>query len=76
MRPTGPVYLNGVPLDRTLFEAVALDKVGVETLPNGKIAADAEQTNGAHVYAVGDVLDGRPELAPVASLLRAGPAPP
>lgn len=28
--------------------------------------AETEQTNVPHIYAVGDVLEGRPELTPVA----------
>jgi len=47
---------------------IGLDKVGVQTNPkNGKIIHDAaEQTNVPHVYAIGDVLDDKPELTPVA----------
>ena len=34
---------------------------------NGKIPAnDEEQTNVPYVYAVGDILEGKPELTPVA----------
>jgi len=37
------------------------------TLRNGKVLAnELEQTNVPHIYAVGDVLDGKPELTPVA----------
>ncbi|KAF6018855.1 hypothetical protein EB796_002214 [Bugula neritina] len=45
-----------------------LEKVGVKTNPKNKklIASASEQTNVPHVYAVGDVLDGKPELTPVA----------
>lgn len=40
---------------------------GFQTVaPNGKIVAETEQTNVGNIYAVGDVLDGRPELTPVA----------
>jgi len=47
---------------------IGLDKVGVATNPkNGKILHDSkEQTNVPHVYAIGDVLDDKPELTPVA----------
>lgn len=34
----------------------------------GKIIAEREQTNVPHIYAVGDVLEARPELTPVAIL--------
>ncbi|XP_041977339.1 thioredoxin reductase 1, mitochondrial isoform X3 [Aricia agestis] len=34
--------------------------------PNGKIVAATEQTDAPHVFAVGDVLQDRPELTPVA----------
>lgn len=33
---------------------------------SGKISAPTEQTNVGHIFAVGDVLEGRPELTPVA----------
>ncbi len=33
---------------------------------NGKLATELEQTSTPHVYAVGDVLEGKPELTPVA----------
>ncbi|XP_034839961.1 thioredoxin reductase 1, mitochondrial-like isoform X1 [Maniola hyperantus] len=50
-----------------LTEQLDLPAAGVTTLSkNGKIVASAEQTNVPHIYAVGDVLDGRPELTPVA----------
>jgi len=40
---------------------------GVNILPrNGKIDAPFEQTNVPHIYAIGDVLEGRMELTPVA----------
>ena len=47
---------------------IGLDKAGVEiNSKNGKIVADAgEKTNVDNIYAVGDVLDGKPELTPVA----------
>ncbi|XP_026329395.1 thioredoxin reductase 2, mitochondrial isoform X3 [Hyposmocoma kahamanoa] len=50
-----------------LTKALNLDVAGVKCLSEtGKVIADTEQTNVAHIYAVGDVLEGRPELTPVA----------
>ncbi|GBG85941.1 hypothetical protein CBR_g40754 [Chara braunii] len=44
-----------------------LDKAGVEfNQSTGKIRAVHEQTNVKHIYAVGDVLEGKQELAAVA----------
>eukprot|EP00011_Vannellida_sp_DIVA3-517-6-12_P002753 CAMPEP_0114628306 /NCGR_PEP_ID=MMETSP0168-20121206/12751_1 /TAXON_ID=95228 ORGANISM="Vannella sp., Strain DIVA3 517/6/12" /NCGR_SAMPLE_ID=MMETSP0168 /ASSEMBLY_ACC=CAM_ASM_000044 /LENGTH=487 /DNA_ID=CAMNT_0001839681 /DNA_START=241 /DNA_END=1704 /DNA_ORIENTATION=- len=44
-----------------------LDVAGVEANPkNGKIPAKDEQTNVPHIYAIGDILDGKLELTPVA----------
>merc|ERR1719309_1904616 len=47
---------------------IGLDKLGVKLNPkNGKILHDdGERTNVPHVYAIGDVLDDKPELTPVA----------
>jgi glutaredoxin len=47
---------------------IGLDKVGVQINPkNGKIIHDAaEKTSADHVFAIGDVLDEKPELTPVA----------
>jgi len=45
---------------------LGLDKVGVKTLPNGKIPVDKEQTNIPNIYACGDVIEGIWELTPVA----------
>ncbi|XP_055354180.1 thioredoxin reductase 1, cytoplasmic-like isoform X2 [Paramacrobiotus metropolitanus] len=46
---------------------IGLEKAGVKVNPKtGKLDAIAEQTNVKHVYAIGDVLCGRPELTPVA----------
>ena len=49
-------------------ENIGLDKAGVAVNPkNGKIVHDeAERTSAPHVYAIGDVLDDKPELTPVA----------
>jgi thioredoxin reductase (NADPH) len=47
--------------------SLALDAAGVDTnARNGKIPCKNEQTNVAHIYAVGDVVDGVPELTPAA----------
>ena len=48
--------------------ALGLDAVGVQyNLRNGKIFANAaEQTSVPHIYAIGDVMEGCPELTPVA----------
>lgn len=46
---------------------IGLHNTGVQTNPaNGKIVASGEQTSVPHIYAIGDILDGRPELTPVA----------
>jgi len=47
---------------------IGLDTLGVALNPkNGKVLHDAgERTNVGHVYAIGDVLDDKPELTPVA----------
>ncbi|XP_039653277.1 thioredoxin reductase 3 [Perca fluviatilis] len=49
-------------------DKVGLDKAGVKVNPkNGKISVnDEEQTNVPHIYAIGDILDGKWELTPVA----------
>ena len=44
-----------------------LDAAGVAAEGNGKIACRGEQSNVPHIYAIGDVLHGRPELTPVAA---------
>ncbi|CAM5154277.1 unnamed protein product [Natator depressus] len=47
---------------------IGLDKIGVKiNEKNGKIPVnDEEQTSVPHVYAIGDILDGKLELTPVA----------
>merc|ERR1712117_622198 len=47
---------------------IGIEKAGVIVNPkNGKILHDdSEKTNVDHIYAIGDVLDGKPELTPVA----------
>lgn len=48
-------------------QGLGLEKVGVVVNPkNKKVPAINEQTNVEHIYAIGDVLEGRPELTPVA----------
>ena len=47
-----------------------LSAAGVKTSPNGKIPTVDERTNVSHIYAVGDICDGKQELTPVA--VRAG----
>ncbi|KDO31459.1 hypothetical protein SPRG_04074 [Saprolegnia parasitica CBS 223.65] len=49
---------------------IGLEKAGVKALPNGKFETVNEATNVPHIHAVGDVLQGKPELTPVA--IRAG----
>ncbi|XP_028159860.1 thioredoxin reductase 1, mitochondrial [Ostrinia furnacalis] len=50
-----------------LTKALNLEAAGVNSLSeNGKIVAPTEQTNVPHIFAVGDVLESRPELTPVA----------
>lgn len=47
---------------------IGLEKIGVKINErNGKVPVnDEEQTNVPHVYAIGDILDGKLELTPVA----------
>merc|ERR1711862_594002 len=54
---------------------IGLDKVGVALNPkNGKVLHDeAEITNVDNIFAIGDVLDAKPELTPVA--IQAGKYP-
>ncbi|KAE8297984.1 Thioredoxin reductase 3 [Larimichthys crocea] len=49
-------------------DKIGLDKAGVKVNPkNGKIPVnDEEQTNVPHIYAIGDILEGKWELTPVA----------
>ncbi|XP_013140297.1 PREDICTED: thioredoxin reductase 1, mitochondrial isoform X4 [Papilio polytes] len=50
-----------------LTKALNLPAAGVTVVTeSGKISAPTEQTNVGHIFAVGDVLEGRPELTPVA----------
>lgn len=47
--------------------SLGLAEAGVQVNPKtGKLPTVNEQTNVPHIYAVGDVLEGRPELTPVA----------
>lgn len=45
---------------------LGLDKAGVQVAKGGKIDVVNEQTNVPHIYAIGDVLESRQELTPVA----------
>ncbi|XP_071961661.1 thioredoxin reductase 1, cytoplasmic-like isoform X2 [Antedon mediterranea] len=46
---------------------IGLEKVGVKlNEKNGQVFATNEQTNIPNVYAIGDILEGKPELTPVA----------
>lgn len=46
---------------------LGLEKIGVELAKNGKVMGRREQSRTLpYVYAVGDVLEGAPELTPVA----------
>lgn len=47
-------------------KALGLENAGVKVSPNGHIPAVYEQTNVPHIYAVGDVLQGKHELTPLA----------
>jgi thioredoxin reductase (NADPH) len=47
-------------------KALGLDEAGVALAKNGKIVCENEQTSLPHVYAIGDVVYGKPELTPVA----------
>ncbi|XP_077459078.1 thioredoxin reductase 3 [Stigmatopora argus] len=49
-------------------DKIGLEKIGVKVNPkNGKIPVnDEEQTNVPHIYAIGDILEGKWELTPVA----------
>lgn len=52
------------------LSGLGLEAAGVEISPTGKIPVTDERTNVPHIYAVGDVCDGKQELTPVA--VRAG----
>ena len=51
---------------KPLTNNLGLEKIGVKISKNGKIPTIYEQTNVPHIYAVGDILEGKPELTPVA----------
>lgn len=46
--------------------SLGLDKVGIVPAKNGKLDCEDEQTSAPNIYAVGDVVNGKPELTPVA----------
>jgi len=45
---------------------MGLEQIGVNLSKSGFVVSDDECTSVPHVFAVGDVLDGKPELTPVA----------
>jgi thioredoxin reductase 1, cytoplasmic len=45
---------------------IGLENIGVKVGKNGKIPTINEQTNVPNIYAIGDILEGKPELTPVA----------
>lgn len=47
-------------------DKLGLDSVGIKTGKNKKIPAKFEQTTTPNIYAIGDVMEGCPELTPVA----------
>jgi len=47
-------------------EGIGASKAGLITNAKGKFETDHEQTNVPHIYAIGDILEGKPELTPVA----------
>ncbi|BET01964.1 thioredoxin reductase [Nesidiocoris tenuis] len=52
---------------RPLTEELKAEEVGLELHPRSKkFVSDNEETNIPNIFAVGDVLEGRPELTPVA----------
>ncbi|XP_078597168.1 thioredoxin reductase 1, cytoplasmic-like [Branchiostoma floridae x Branchiostoma japonicum] len=63
----GNTILFGIGRD-ACTEGIHLEKAGVQfNTKNGKIYGnDVEQTNQPHIYAIGDVLEGKLELTPVA----------
>ncbi len=52
---------------RATTDSLGLDRVGIKAEINGKIRVnEREQTSVPNIFAVGDVVFGRPELSPVA----------
>ena len=49
-----------------LVDDLNLEAAGVQVKKDKIIVNSAEQTNIPHIYAVGDIIEGRPELTPVA----------
>ena len=45
---------------------LGLDTIGIRMTGDGKILTEKERTSVPHIYAVGDILHGKPELTPVA----------
>ena len=48
------------------LQGLSLAAAGVELGKDGKLHCESERTNVPNIYAIGDVLSGRPELTPVA----------
>jgi thioredoxin reductase (NADPH) len=46
--------------------SLGIDTAGLETSRSGKIVCTDEQTSVPNVFAIGDVVEGKPELTPVA----------
>eukprot|EP00494_Astrolonche_serrata_P029904 UN30171 len=57
------LFATGRSADTT---GLGLDKAGVKTNKKGKFETKNEQTNVEHIYAIGDVCEGKQELTPVA----------
>merc|ERR1719436_1766054 len=47
-------------------QKLGLETAGVKTASNGKFDCVQERTNVSNIFAIGDVLNGRQELTPVA----------
>ena len=51
---------------RAATDSLNLKAAGVRVCENGKIETDNERTNIDNIYAIGDIVQGKPELTPVA----------
>lgn len=49
-----------------LTKELKTDKIGLDLAISGKILTDNEQSSIPNIFAVGDVIEGKPELTPVA----------
>ncbi len=61
-----PIPCSPHPLAVVGFQKLNLAAAGVEVGKDGKLHVTHEQTNVAHIFAIGDVVSGAPELTPVA----------